>query len=381
MENVGENITADERSVGRGKGSPGPKAFALAAVLMLAALLTACGNKEYLKDIKAADYVTLGNYIGIEASATEPVVADGMVDMYIEYYILASHATTVEVTDRAIQEGDTANIDFVGYIDGEAFDGGTGIGYDLTIGSHQFIDGFEDGLIGANIGDKVTLDKLAFPDPYNPNPDLSGVPVVFEVTINSISRQEIPELTDEFVQSLEIEGCSTEKELRDYVYNYFYESAVQTYENTIEETLTNTIMSDCTFKEPPAKMVDRFCQNIKDAMSAQAAVQGMTLVQYMQNYYGLGVEEYEERFRADALSAAQQFIMFQAIADVEGLNPTGEQVQEEIDNRVEAYNYESEKAFRESTDVEMLKEQLMKRNVMSFLKENGNITTIPASEG
>lgn len=345
------------------------------AVLIISMLLTACGSKEYLKDIKAADYVTLGNYMGIEASAPEPVVEDNLVDMYIEYYILPNHTTTEEVTDRAVQEGDTANIDFTGYIDGEAFEGGTGTGFDLTIGSHQFIDGFEEGLIGGKIGDTVKLD-LAFPDPYDHNPDLSGVPVVFEVKINSISMTVLPELTDEFVQSLGIGECKTEKDLRDYVYDYFYQNAVQTYQSTIENTLTDKIMSECTFKEPPAKMIERFTKNIKDTMNAQASLQNMTLVQYMQAYYGMDTAAYEEKFRGDALTAAQQYIMFQAIADAEGLSPTEEQIQEEISSRVEVYGYESEEAFRESTDLELLREQLMRRNVMEFLKENGNIEMV-----
>ena len=94
----------------------------MAAVFAAAALLTACGNKEYLKDIKAADYVTLGEYTGIEASAKEPVVEDGMVDLYIEMYIKPAYTTTEEVTDRAVETGDTVNIDYTGYIDGEVFD-------------------------------------------------------------------------------------------------------------------------------------------------------------------------------------------------------------------------------------------------------------------
>lgn len=362
-----------------GKKTAGNKKTAVLVAVLAAVLLTACGNKEYLKDIKAVDYVTLGNYVGIEASAAEPVVEDGLVDMYIQYYILPSYATTEEVTGRVVELGDTVNIDYVGYRDGVAFEGGTASGYNLTIGSHQFIDGFEDGLIGADIGEKVSL-NLNFPDPYDSNPDLAGAPVVFDVTVNSISRQQVPELTDEFVQSLGIGGCETEKDLRDYVYNTFYENAVQTYETTIETTLVNTIMADCTFKEPPAKMVERFAQNIEDAMTSQATVQNMSLTDYMKNYYGMGAQEYEEKFRTEALTAAQQYIMLQAIADAEGLNPTDDQVQEEIGNRVETYHYESEKAYRESADIEMLKEQLMKKNVMGFLKENGKIETTSTIE-
>ena len=117
------------------------------------------------------------------------------------------------MTDRAVETGDTVNIDYTGYIDGEVFDGGSATGAPLTIGSKRFIEGFEDGLIGAEIGESVTL-NLNFPDPYDPNPDLSGVPVVFEVKVNSIGKQIVPELTEDFVKSLNIEGVGTEKELK-----------------------------------------------------------------------------------------------------------------------------------------------------------------------
>ena len=355
------------------------KAGVLAAALAVSTLLTACGNKEYLKDIKASDYVTLGNYIGIEASAAEPAVADGMVDMYIDTYIRASYAATEEVKGRAVENGDIVNIDYTGYIDGETFDGGSATGASLTIGSHSFIDGFEHGLIGAKTGENVTL-NLEFPDPYTPNPDLAGVPVVFEVTVNSISVQNLPELTDEFVTSLNIEGVGTEKELRDYLYDNFYQSAVQTYENDIEHALTSAIMANCTFKEPPKKMQERFARNIEDAMSAQAAVQGLNLTSYMQAFYGMDEETYKKQFEEDSVDLAQQYIMYQAIADAEGLNPTEEELQAEIDYRVEAYNYESEEEYRKSQDIELLREQIMRDKVMSFLKENGKIETVPADE-
>ena len=101
------------------------RAEVLAALFTAVTLLTGCGEKEYLKDIKAADYVTLGDYTGIEASAEEPVVEDGVVDLYIEMYIQSAHATTEEVTGRAVMDGDTVNMDYTGYIDGETFDGGS----------------------------------------------------------------------------------------------------------------------------------------------------------------------------------------------------------------------------------------------------------------
>lgn len=355
-----------EKENRRMKGSR--KSTVLAAILAVSALITACGNKEYLKDIKASDYVTLGNYIGVEASAAEPVVDDGMVDSYFAYYILPQIPAD-EVTGRAVEKGDTVTIDFVGYLDGEAFEGGTGEDYELTIGAHQFIDGFEEGLIGVNADETVALD-LTFPDPYKNNPDLSGAPVVFEVTVKGIAKKDV----DTYVQSLGIEGCSTEQEFKDYLQNVFYDSAVQNYNDTIESTLTNTIMADCTFKEPPAKMVERYAEEMENAMSAQAQVYGMTLAAYMQYYYGMEEDAYKEQFKTEALAEVQQYIMYQAIADIEGLNPTDEQLREEIAGRVETGGYESEEAYLETFDREMLKEWLMRENVMEFLKENGNIT-------
>lgn len=355
-----------------GRGRIGTRKAALMLMLALSALLTACGSKKYLSDIDASDYVALGNYIGIEASAQEPAVDDELVDLYIQYYILPDYITTVEL-------GDTANIDYTGYLDGEPFEGGTDKGADLGIGSGQFIDGFEEGLVGAKVGETVSL-NLNFPDPYEPNPALSGVPVVFEVTVNRVVRPLTPQPTDEFIKSLGIEGCQTWKELRDYSYQELYARAQQIYEDTIESALADKIMADCTFKEPPAEMVERFNQNIKDALTAEAAVQGMTLAAYMQTYAGMTAEAYESQFRSDARKAAQQYIMLQAIADAEGLNPTDEQVQEEIGRRVEAYHYESEEEYRKSNDVEMLKEQLMEKNVLDFLKENGSISMTSAIE-
>lgn len=350
---------------------------ALAAALAAAMLLTACGNKEYLRDIKAEKYVTLGNYIGIEASAAEPVVEDGVVDMYIQMYIQSPNATSEEVTGRTVEDGDTVNLDYTGYIDGEAFEGGSATGDNLTIGSHQFIEGFEEGLIGARIGETVTL-NLSFPDPYLANPDLSGVPVVFEVKVNSISVQTLPELTDEFVQSLNMEGCSNEKELRDALYDFFYQSAVKSYDVSIESTLLTAVMANCTFKELPARMVERFQKNVRDAMNAMASVEKMTLAEYMKAYFDMDEEAYRAKFEEDGLELAQQYVMCQAIADAEGLNPTEEELQAEIDHLVEMYHYESEEEYRKITDIELLREQIMKDKVVDFLKANGKIEAISA---
>ena len=167
------------------------KIMSLAAVVLTAGMLSACGkDAAYLSEIKASDYVTLGEYKGIEVTQPEPEVTDEYVDSYIEY-LRSQRAVAVEVTDRTtVQEGDTVNIDYTGYRDGVAFEGGTAQGDSLTIGSGRFIDGFEEGLIGTSVGETVTL-ELTFPDNYT-NAELAGAAVTFDVTVNSISVSETP---------------------------------------------------------------------------------------------------------------------------------------------------------------------------------------------
>lgn len=349
------------------------KMILLTALIMIAGALSACGKDDtYLSGIKASDYVTLGEYKGIEIIENEPAVTNESVDAYIAY-ILSQRATSTEVTDRAVEEGDTVNIDYAGYRDGVAFDGGTAQGQDLTIGSGRFIPGFEDGLIGKNIGETVSLD-LNFPENYD-HEELAGAAVVFEVTINSISVSETPELTDAFVQELGIEGCSTTAEYRDYVYDLFYQDAVSAYDNNVRNDITQTVMANCIFKEPPEKMVDRFYNILIDYMTNTAASLRMDLDTYMQNYYNMDAQTYKDTIREDAKIMAEQCIMFQAIADVEGLNLTEDEMAKEIEEHAAQYGYESVEAFKEQSDEETLKENLMADVVMEFLINNADIKT------
>lgn len=356
------------------------KIYVLAAVLLSSLFLTACGSKAYLKDIKAEKYVTLGNYMGIEASVEKLEVPADAVDTYIEENFLAPKAEKVPVTGRPVQEGDTVNIDFVGYQDGVAFDGGTAAGYDLTIGSRSFIEGFESGLIGASEGDQVSLD-LSFPDPYDPNPALAGAPVVFEVTVNSISENKLPALTDELVQQLSLEGydvgaCQTAEELKAWVRDLYEQSVQSNYDNQVETALASAVMENSTFlKELPAEMVERFTTSIENTMSARAASMGMTLAQYMQLYQGLGAEEYQAAFQENGELMAKRYLMYQAIADKEGLAPTREEISEESSALMTLYGYATEEELKKSVDMESFKEDLMRKKVVAFLIENGNVQT------
>lgn len=332
-------------------------------------------GSAYISGIKVSDYVTLGEYKGIELVEEEPAVPEGYVEHYIDTYILAARATVTPVEDRTdVREGDTANIDYVGYRDGVAFDGGTAQGYDLTIGSGSFIPGFEDGLIGKNVGDTVTLD-LTFPDDYV-NAEMAGVSVSFEVTINSISIVEVPELTDELVQELDLEGCSTTEELNSYLNDYFYETAVNAYNQTVKNDITNAVMENCVFKEElPGELIERYYGILIEDMTETALSNGMDLNTYVKNYYNMDEETYTGIIRNNAGNMAKQYIMFKAIADAEGINMTEAEQDKAMEEWAAERGYESVDSLLKQMDEETFKEYLMAEEVVAFLLENATINT------
>lgn len=349
------------------------KIVLLAAIMLLAGALTACGkDKSYLSGIKASDYVTLGEYKGIEVIAAEPSVDEAAVDSYIEY-IRSMSSSKVEVTDRdTVENGDIVNIDYTGYRDGEAFDRGADTGADLTIGSGQFIPGFEEGLIGKKVGETVSLD-LTFPENYT-NEEMAGAAVTFEVKINSISIAQMPELTDEYVQGLGLpEECTTVEDFRAYIRQLFEEDAAASYNETIARSITQTAMANCIFKEPPEEMVDRYVDVLVDSMSARATAAGMDLNAYMLNYYYMDSAAYMEVFREDAATMAEQYIMFQAIADIEGLSPSKEELAVAMEERMADFGYTSMDEFKENVSEDEFYEYMMPDAVMDFLIENAVI--------
>ncbi|MBD5444898.1 MAG: trigger factor [Lachnospiraceae bacterium] len=328
----------------------------------------------YISAINAADYVTLGEYKGIELTEEAVSIPDEYVDRYIDEYILASQAVKTEVKDRTdVREGDIANIDYKGYKDGVAFAGGTAEGYDLVIGSGSFIPGFEDGLIGAEVGETVSLD-LTFPENYT-NADLAGADVVFEVTINSISVTETPELTDELVTELAIENCATVEELKSYLYDAFYSTAMQNYNQTVNNDVVEAAMENCTFEELPDEIVDRYYDELIDGATSTAESYGTDLSTYIQNYYGMEEADYKERLKENAQTIAQRYVMFYAIADVEGIDFTDEEKEEIMKELASSYGLESVDELKEEIDEETMNEYILAEKVVEFLVDNAIINT------
>lgn len=341
---------------------------AVLAAVAITGLLTACGKSpeemRYLSDLKAKDYVILGNYEELEVEVAEPEVTDEYLDGYIEY-VLMNSASYEQVSGRSVQTGDVVNIDFEGKMNGVAFDGGTAEGYELTIGSGQFIAGFEDGVIGMEIGETKDLD-LSFPDPYKPNPDLSGAPVVFTVTVNSISEPRVPELTDEYVAGLNLEGCKTVEDYRNYLYDGLLEQAQASYEDARMDAALTAMIESSVFEEPPAGIVNRLNDMLVSNAETYAGLSNLEIGDYVSRAYGGSAEDYEKTLKEQATDMAKSYIMVAAVADKEKIKVTDEELTESLEGR-------------SGVDEEAYREYLLLQKVGEFLAEKAAVKS-PASE-
>lgn len=263
------------------------------------------------ESVKAS--VTLGEYTGLEVTKAEALVTDEQVDEQIKR-ILQENPEKTTVTGRPAQEGDVVNIDYVGMKDGEAFAGGTAEGYDLELGSNSFIDGFEDGLVGANTGDELSL-NLTFPENYG-NAELAGQAVVFDVTVNAIKEQSEAELTDEFVKRVSKTSTTVEayrKEIRERM----EESARQDAKIRMQNQAMDLAMAASTFESLDPQVDLEFQLQMGEVN--EALKQGnMTLADYTA-MFGMDEESFNSFMRADIENRLKVTLTAEAIAKAENL--------------------------------------------------------------
>ena len=341
----------------------------ISAVLLTGVLalgMTGCGGNSKAKAYQK--YVTLGDYKGIEYTKEVQEVTEDSVDSEVNQ-LLQQHMEQKEV-DRAIESGDVVNIDYVGKQDGVEFEGGSAEGYDLEIGSHSFIDGFEDGLIGHKKGEDVTL-ELTFPDPYPNNTDLSGKPVTFDVKINTVSEQKLPELTDAFVKE------NTEYDTIDAYKEGIRTNQAEENENSAEyeakNYVFNKVMDNCTvsgYDEEEAKQeVDRTFNQFKK-MAESYASYGYTYEQVLQ-YNGFTTEdELKEGLTESVGEYLKQKMVIYCLADKEGIKVTDKEVEEELKNYMQSYGYETEQEVYDILGEDYFTMSLLSEKVMDFIMEN-----------
>ena len=288
-------------------------ALLLAGVLIM---LAGCGKSNItiadLKDTEVEKYVTLPDYKNLEVAKPQKAeITDAYVKSYLHYKI--NEVSAMRELTGTVEDGDVVNIDYAGTIDGTAFQGGTAQSQLLEIGSGSFIAGFEEGLIGVNVGDTKEL-NLQFPENYI-NAEYAGKDCVFAVTVNYI----LAELTDENVslvdggyQSAALYWEDAEKMLKGM--------AQDQYDRELENNIATQLIAGCTYKEVPQSLVDDYRANLQTEYENEAAAAGMAYEQYMASVYRVTEDRLEEEMAAMALRCAKEGLAIHAIADAEGIS-------------------------------------------------------------
>lgn len=316
--------------------------------------------------------VELGEYKGIEIQEIDGEVTDKEIDQYIDT-IRDKQAEVKTITDDkrvALKEGDTANINFVGKKDGEPFAGGSAEGYDLVIGSKSFIPGFEEGMVGMKI-EEVRNIELSFPEDYYVT-DLAGQPVVFEVTLNEIKRKTLPELNDEFVK--DVSNFETVEAYKEDIKKMLTEEKAAEIKNRYkaEVAVKVTEQSDVVAPESQVKAeAENFMNDIKFQMSQQ----GISLEDYVKLTNG-NMEDIEKECTARAESFVKQNIVFEAIAEKEGMDISDEELEAEYNKMAEMYKQPVEtikEVFTMRGQTSLIKRNLLLEKVSDFLLENAKI--------
>jgi len=279
----------------------------------------------YLENVRALDYVTLpDNYTALPIKKSDITPSAEDIQAQVDN-LLAQYATTQEVTGRAAQSGDIVNIDYAGTVDGVAFTGGTYQGYDLTLGSGSFIDGFEDQIIGHNVGDTFDV-NVTFPDGYDDSTDsegntivLSGKAAVFSVTLNSISESVTPELTDAWVDANF--GTSDDLHTAEAVRTYFSDAL---YDSNLENAIMDSLLDNSKFSELPTQATNYYICMFLNYYSQLCSYYSIDLNTFAQAQGYADADAMLAASDSTITHLAQQDLIYQAIAESQGITPSQE---------------------------------------------------------
>ncbi|MBR4733599.1 MAG: trigger factor [Lachnospiraceae bacterium] len=281
--------------------------------------------------------VTLGEYKGVEVAKADTEVTDDEVMAAIDKE-RESNARAIVITDRPVKPGDETIIDFEGFVDGVAFDGGKGENYPLTIGSGAFIPGFEEGLVGANLNEEIDV-NVTFPEDYQAS-ELAGKAAVFKCTVKEIKEKELPELDDEF--AAEVSEFDTLEEYKADVKKNLEERKASNAKREKIDAVIDAVVNNATMDIPEA-MVTTMQRQILDEYAQNMQAQGLNLEQYMQ-YTGLDADTLMEQLKPQAESRIKGRLVLEAVAKAENIVATEEDFEAEIKTMAEAYGIEADKA-------------------------------------
>lgn len=318
-------------------------------------------TEEYV----AENSVTLGEYIGIEVTHQKAEVTDEQLDQQVAYLMEA--LGEYEPYDGAAELEDVVNIDYRGLLNGEEFEGGTAAGFDLTLGSGQFIDGFEDGLVGAVKGEKRDL-NLTFPEFYTK--ELAGKDVVFEVTVNEVKRFHAPELTDELVAEEYSEYASNVDEFMQYLYDGMLAQAQYDADSKRDAQLIEKILENseviCATSE-----IDEAYNTQLNSYTVMLSASSLDIATYA-GMYGMTEDDFKAQIRESAKVMAQQEVLLKAIAEKENITVSDE----EKEQLAKDYGSESVEEMLKNVNItqEMIDDTALMQKTLKFLAENAKVT-------
>lgn len=310
--------------------------------------------------------VTLGQYKGVKVEKADLDVTEEEVTAEIDRE-RSKNARTVDVTDRTVQEGDIATIDFEGFVDGEAFDGGKGSDYPLTIGSHSFIPGFEEALIGAEL-EKETDVNVTFPEDYQAE-ELAGKPAVFKCTVKRLQEKQLPDLDDDFVGEVS-EESDTVAEYKEEIRGKLEGRKAEAARAKKEDAVVDAIIADAQM-EIPQPMVETQQRQMVQDYAQRLQYQGISFEQYMQ-FTGTTREQFMEQVKPQVMRRIQSRLILEAVAAAENITASDEEIQEELKKMGEAYQMEPEKVEQRlgKDGRKQVSEDICVRKAADFVVEN-----------
>ena len=309
--------------------------------------------------------VTLGAYKGIEVETSPIEVTEEEIQREIDKE-RENNSRTVDVDDRPVQDGDQIHLDFDGSVDGVPFDGGHAQDYPLTIGSGSFIPGFEEQLIGKNIGEEVEV-NVTFPEDYHTE-ELKGKPAVFKCKVNSISVKELPAVDDEFAQDVsEFDTLEEYKEdLSRQIRERKEESAKREKENAVIDKIIENAQMDI-----PEAMIEEQVRRMIDDFAGRMQSQGISMEQYMQ-FTGMDANAFTAQMRPEALKRIQNSLVLEAVAKAENIEISDERLDEEINKMAEQYKMEVDKLkeMLGEAEIEQIKGDMAVQDAVDLVRES-----------
>ena len=308
------------------------------------------------------------NYKGIKVKKDKVEVSDKEVDDELAS-MQDRHARFVEKTDRPVKDGDLINLNYSGSVDGVKFEGGTAEDQELTIGSHTFIDGFEEQLVGMNIGEEKDI-NVTFPAEYH-SKELAGKPAVFAVKVLGIREKELPALDDEFAK--EVSEFNTLDEYKNSVKDRLVHEKEHQAEHIAENKLIDKIV-DAVELKVPSKMVERQLDYIVDDLKNRLASQGLSFEAYL-GYLNTTEDKFREERRKDAEASVKTSLVLEEIVDKEGIKVEEKEIDEKIEELAKMYGQTAEKIKQmlQGQGINSIKQEILTNKVLKFLKENNDI--------